>query len=269
MTRPLSSKDIRRPTPDAMVQLIKQLKQMPPYRFARAGRRRLARLRYEGGLQSTADWVTFEKLGLENPDHVSYEPSGWVFLRRALQGRRITGADVFVDIGSGKGRVVWQAARYPFGRVVGVEISKRLNDFARRNIESNLHRLKCKNVELVNCDATDYELPDDVSYVYMYNPFTGHTFARVLDGIVASLDRRPRSLTLIYAHPVAADAVESTGRFRLRKVIKSLRPEVRADPRMWVNVYESLPAPKRQATGDLGAPSTSAHAYAGRSAPPA
>ena len=40
-----------------------------------------------------------------------------------LRGCSITREDVFADIGSGQGRMVYMAARsYPFGRVIGVEI---------------------------------------------------------------------------------------------------------------------------------------------------
>ena len=49
----------------------------------------------------------------------------------------------FVDIGSGKGRVLLTAARFPFRQVVGLEQSADLNQIAARNIrhfaESLLH----------------------------------------------------------------------------------------------------------------------------------
>ena len=41
---------------------------------------------------------------------------------------------VFVDYGSGKGRVLMLAADYPFKRIVGVEFSPPLDRIARENI---------------------------------------------------------------------------------------------------------------------------------------
>ena len=42
--------------------------------------------------------------------------------------------DVFVDFGCGKGRVLFLAARYRFARIIGVELSERMAEQARRNL---------------------------------------------------------------------------------------------------------------------------------------
>jgi SAM-dependent methyltransferase len=151
-----------------------------------------------------------------HPDRVKYEPSGWLFLRRGMRRRDATSGDVFVDFGSGKGRVVYQAARrYPFARVIGVEISERLNEVARANIERNRARLRCSNIEFVSCDAAVYTIPDDMTFAYFYFPFAGETFRTVLGNIVSSIDRNPRRVRLIYACPKLEDVILQTGRFRL------------------------------------------------------
>ena len=64
-------------------------------------------------------------------------------------------SDVFVDFGSGKGRVVYQGARYPFARVVGVEISEDMNRVARENVERMRAQLRSREVELVTSDVLD------------------------------------------------------------------------------------------------------------------
>ena len=150
-----------------------------------------------------------------HPDRTHYLPSGWLDLRRALPRRDVQPTDVFVDFGSGKGRIVYEAAKYPFARVMGVEISAKLNEVARRNIERNRHKLSCRNVELITADAAEFEVPDDLTVAYFYHPFGGETFEKVLANIVGSLDRNPRRLTLIYQLPLDADRVLATGRFEL------------------------------------------------------
>ncbi|MEK6252814.1 MAG: class I SAM-dependent methyltransferase [Actinomycetota bacterium] len=117
-------------------------------------------------------------------------------MRRALRRCEVRPTDVFVDFGSGKGRVVWQAAQYPFARVVGVEISPQLNAVARRNIEVNLDRLICHNVELITADAADFEVPDDMTFAYFYSPFEGKVFQGVIRRIIESVDSQPA-----VAHP--------------------------------------------------------------------
>jgi SAM-dependent methyltransferase len=173
-------------------------------------RRRVEHKLYERGVE-TKECVA----GIDHfhPDRVTYQPSGWRYLRRALRRRDVGPDDVFLDLGSGKGRVLCVAARYPFARVIGVEIAADLNAVARANLDRV--RRRCRDVELVTADAVEYEIPDDVTVVYLYHPFVGDTFRRVMGNLVASLDRAPRELRLIYALPTLAAEVEATGRFRL------------------------------------------------------
>src|SRR5436305_1530907 len=68
---------------------------------------------------------TSQKLNLDSHDaeNICYAPVGWRQLRRALPPRLLTGEDVFVDLGSGMGRAVLEAAAtYPVARVIGVEL---------------------------------------------------------------------------------------------------------------------------------------------------
>ena len=122
---------------------------------------------------------------------------------------------MFVDFGSGKGRVVYAAARHPVKRVVGVEIAPGLTAIAQRNIERNRRRLRCQDIDLVTADAAEWEVPDDMTVAYFFSPFVGSVFSAVLRNIEASLDRAPRPLTLIYACPVLESEIAGGGRFKL------------------------------------------------------
>lgn len=129
----------------------------------------------------------------------------------------VSEADTFVDFGSGKGRVLHQAARHPFRRVIGVEISQELAQAASALVAANRHRYRCRDVEVVVSDAADFTVPDDMTIAYLYNPFTGETLDAVLRNMVSSLDRSPRLIRLIYVRPDHAERVLATGRFRLVK----------------------------------------------------
>jgi SAM-dependent methyltransferase len=134
-----------------------------------------------------------------------YVPLQYALLRSLLRdirrGRRDVRADVFLDFGSGKGRVVLAAARYPFKRVLGVEIVESLNEIARGNIAIARRRLRAP-VEVVTTDATKLDVPDDVTVIYLYNPFLGEVLSSVQKNIERSLIRKPRNLRLYYACPV-------------------------------------------------------------------
>jgi SAM-dependent methyltransferase len=195
--------------------------------------RRISNLRHEHNIDTTQHEVSVEHY---HPDRVWYVPSSWSFLEKGLRGREITPRDVFVDYGCGKGRVLFQAAQHPFGRVVGVEISPALSEVARANLELNRTTFRCPDVDLVTGDATEFEVPDEMTVAYMWHPFVGDTFRRVIDNIVASLEQHPRRLRLIYVTPVMADYISSTARFEL---VKSFRI-VHERSIQRINVYESL-----------------------------
>ena len=121
-----------------------------------------------------------ERFGLDHEDRVFYIASRWRSLRRALRGHRVTETDVFLDLGSGMGRMVLEAARYPFHRVIGVELVTEMHQFAEQNLRSYRGRLRCRDVLLVNSDVEHDEIPDDVTVVYMFNPFRGSIFGTAL-----------------------------------------------------------------------------------------
>jgi SAM-dependent methyltransferase len=224
--------------------LAPTIKENPPRWFPRSRRwltlvygrvvKRLPDLVHERGLETSSPYTQLEHY---HPDRVWYQPSGWSYLKRALGPSAVESTDVFVDFGSGKGRVLYQAAQYPFARVIGVEISAALNEIAQANIEQNRHRLSCQNVELVTSDAAEYDVPDDVTVAYFYYPFVGETFGRVVENIVASLDRKPRRFRIIYALPLMEDRILETGRFR--RVLSRRIVDIGLANR--ISVYESVP----------------------------
>ena len=205
----------------------------PPRVFARVNRVTGALL-FERRLKTTRA-VGGDKLGLTDGQN-AYVPSGWFYLKRALRGYPVTRSDVFVDFGSGKGRVIYQAARLPFGRVVGIELSEHLNEIARQNIERNRSRLKCQNVEFITGDMTTTQIPDEMTVAYMFNSVSGEVLQRLMANIVASLERRPRRVRLIYANPEEAATIARTGRFQMvRRSWGSAYNTVQ-----WNHIYESL-----------------------------
>lgn len=168
-----------------------------------------------------------------------YAPSGWRALRKALHAVPLSHEDVFVDFGSGKGRVVYQAARRPVKRVIGVEVSPHLNEVASRNLERVRHRLACPDVVLVTADAADYRLPDDATIAYFYHPFTGETFEQVYENIRDSLLRSPRRFWVIYVCPQNEQILLRDGLFRC---VRRWRGGRRFDnPLRRIGVYVSEP----------------------------
>jgi SAM-dependent methyltransferase len=204
-----------------------------------AVRTRLCRVLFDRGNLDTSPIVSLEELGHAAPGRNGYGPSGWGVTRRLLHGRSIAQRDVFVDFGCGMGRVVCQVARrYPFGRVLGIEVVPQLAAVAVANVDANRHRLLCADVEVVVADALETPIPDDMTYAYLYNSFEGELFARFVDRLIASLDRAPRRLVLGYLNPRTREHLEETGRFRLVRFSRGLRRDI---PNLTLAVYESAP----------------------------
>ncbi len=189
------------------------------------------RIERRHGLDTFGNVVSDEHAG----ERGFYKPLPWSALSRILKKEEIGSNDVFLDIGAGKGRAVFLAAAYyPFKRVIGVELSEELSDIARANIAQVRHQLLCQDVQIVTCDVLDYEIPDDVTVVFLYNPFRGRLFASVIQKLLASVDRQPRPMWLIYLYPTERDYLRSTGRFRLVRRVRGWRPT-----REWARSYDT------------------------------
>jgi len=154
------------------------------------------------GIQATG-LVPIETLIQNWTDCHDYFPTAFSSFREAMREVELhPGEDVFLDYGSGKGRALIMAAQYPFRRIIGVEISDTLNAEARVNIDRCRQGLICRDIELWTGSATDYPLPPDVNVVFLYNPFHGRVLRQVLANLRASLDARPRRMTVVYNNPV-------------------------------------------------------------------
>jgi len=141
-----------------------------------------------------------------------YAPTAWRPLRDIFRKCSVGPDDVLLDYGSGKGRtVIWAAANFRLRRTVGIELDERLHAEAKENLERWSGRLLCRDIVLSCTDATQFEVPDDVTITYFGNPFVGDTFKKVISQIKASLARKPRSLQILYYHPRMHDFVIDAG----------------------------------------------------------
>ena len=108
----------------------------------------------------------------------------------------------FVDLGSGKGRMLLIASEFPFRKVVGVEMREDLHAQAMKNARRYRHstaqtsRIDCQLV-----DATHFDFPAGKLVVYLFNPFSAEIMGRVFQRLDASFEQDPREIVLVYVHP--------------------------------------------------------------------
>lgn len=134
---------------------------------------------------------------------VSYEATEPAAFRHMLGELPIQHRDyTFIDMGSGKGRVVLLASRHRFRRIIGVEASMSLHATAIGNMRAWARTGNdARHIELVHGDASRLELPDDPCVIYLFNPFRERAMGRMMLKLKWSLQRRPRDLWLIYYNP--------------------------------------------------------------------
>ncbi len=141
---------------------------------------------------------------LEHSEHChGYEAMHYGCLRTAMNYfAPDPNRDVMLDYGCGMGRAVVVAATFSFRRVIGVELSESLCDVARNNLRQAVRHLSCRDVRILNADATTYEVPPDVTAVFMFNPFAGPALQAVLERLAESLRRSPRAMRIVYVYPL-------------------------------------------------------------------
>lgn len=142
---------------------------------------------------------------------VSYEATDAAAFRHMLGELPIRHDEyVFLDLGSGKGRVVFLAAEFPFARVIGVEASPALHATACHNVRAWARAGNDgRRVQLLHEDATTTTILESPCVVYLFNPFRERAVAKVLLNLKWSLQRAPRDLWLIYYNPQFGYMLES------------------------------------------------------------
>jgi SAM-dependent methyltransferase len=106
---------------------------------------------------------------------------------------------VFIDFGSGKGRVILLASEFSFKRIVGLEFSMELHRIAQNNIDCfPKDRCRCTKMESVCTDVLDYSLPDDNLVCYFCNPFDATLMKQVAARICQSFYQMPREIFILY-----------------------------------------------------------------------
>ena len=124
-----------------------------------------------------------------------YNPSPYITIEKLMDQLKLGPDDVFMDLGCGKGRVLFVAAAQRVKKVIGVEVRKDIFDEAVRNLKN----LKSANapVEIINGDAAECEVKDGTVF-FMYNPFGQATLESAVKNIEASLKANPRKIRIVY-----------------------------------------------------------------------
>ncbi len=120
----------------------------------------------------------------------------------------------FIDFGSGKGRAILVASRFPFKKIIGVEYSKKLIQIARHNVTSFPNGEKrCREIKIFHANAATFPIPQGPLFIFLYNPFGRQVMRTLVKNVSVSFQQNPRRIILVYFHPLFADEWKKVGFF--------------------------------------------------------
>jgi SAM-dependent methyltransferase len=123
---------------------------------------------------------------------------------------------VFIDIGSGKGRALLLASRFPFAQIIGIELSASLTAIAANNIRIfDDPKMQCRAIRAECADGGAY-IPAPVDTVlYLNNPFDEQVMQPLVNTLQNWLTGSRRRLYVIYQRPLCRAVFDHSPAFEL------------------------------------------------------
>jgi SAM-dependent methyltransferase len=142
-----------------------------------------------------------------------YDPTPPDTVRRSIQSLQIDHEEyVFIDLGSGKGRVTLVASEFPFKECLGVEYAPDLHEVAVRNIAAfSSDKQRCKVVKSCCRDAAKFPIPEAPLVLFFHDPFSEVVLDKFLQNVQRSLREKPRRVYVIEYDPVYRDQFRNAG----------------------------------------------------------
>lgn len=176
-----------------------------------------SQLSYYGFLESNMKMdivssIVNDDINKPNEDSTYYSAGFDYSLASVLSEFHFSKHDKVFDFGCGKGAALFLFNLFGVdsNNLGGVEYDERVYKIAKQNFErahystSNLYR---NDAALLQTEL------DNFNIFYMYNPFVGKTFEKVIQNIETSYKRNNRKIILIYANPICHDYLDNSSIF--------------------------------------------------------
>ncbi|GAB2835337.1 methyltransferase domain-containing protein [Ferruginibacter profundus] len=154
---------------------------------------------------------SLEKKGIEIDHATIYMPVSYDVLEDIFQQLQINEQSHFLDIGCGKGRAMCVAAGKGFNKISGIDFAREFCIAAEKNLAIIKQRFPNLQYKVINNDAFYFEIPNDVDFIFMFNPFDEVIMDAVAENILESFEIVPRKITLLYANPLHKEKLLEVG----------------------------------------------------------
>ncbi|MEC1522487.1 methyltransferase [Neobacillus niacini] len=132
-----------------------------------------------------------------------YEPTPYSALELLFKNYELKSTDHIVDFGCGKGRLNFYIHYLFQASVAGVEMNETLYEEAVENQTSYLKKYKSAKgkIQFHCCLAENYEIAPLDNRFYFFNPFTIPIFWKIINNIIASVEKYKREVDVILYYP--------------------------------------------------------------------
>src|SRR5579863_1768635 len=139
----------------------------------------------------------------EDRMHVSiYEPLNYYTSSRLFNYLQPADfSSTFLDVGSGKGRLLAMGAAYGFSDLIGIDFCRKLCDKASEVCRGIKKKYPDISLTIECSDARHYRIPDTLGVIFLFNPFDSVVLKEFIQRVFESLERRNRPLKILYANP--------------------------------------------------------------------
>ena len=123
-----------------------------------------------------------------------YPWSNYNFIK-LLNKLKINENDCFLDIGSGDGLVLLYVNKiYNFKKIIGIELD---NNIYLKSLY-NINKVKSNKIRIININVIDYEIPNYINFIYLFNPFNIEVYYnKLIKNINNSFYSKKRDITII------------------------------------------------------------------------
>ena len=127
-----------------------------------------------------------------------YEPTPYCVLERMADSGFFDREDVLLDYGCGKGRVGFFLSYRRSVKTIGIEYDSGIYELARENQKSTVSKV---TPDFILTRAEEYEVPENVTRCYFFNPFSVEILHKVMSRILESYYTHPREVFLFFYYP--------------------------------------------------------------------
>lgn len=137
--------------------------------------------------------------------------SDYVVLPEIFRGK-IGPADVLVEVGCGKGRVLnWWLAQGFANPMIGIELDPAVASETKRRLR------RFRNVQIVNANVLEF-LPRNGTLFYLYNPFNAEVMRGFRDRIFQLARDEGRDIQILYYNCIHRDVFDEDDRLIVESV---------------------------------------------------